>query len=212
MPRRKLTPSSTLGLVDDFIGDQNVEDARYGSITATGKNSMRTHSNHITSLFRKHSILPMDNSIDEAKNGSVEGTSRDKYIKNNGNDVTEARKTKNAPLQRSVTRQEIDIALVPRSESSLNSCEDDSDDHIGGKHRQPKNKLSMKPNLTRFTSYPFGSSRSYSHNGRKLKFQKSNSADDFRSLRSAIKRSSPERKRLSSYSSMLAISQVGLTI
>ena len=214
MPRRKLTSSSTLGLVGDFIEDQDAEDAPNGSILATGNNGTSTRSNHnITSIFRKRSILPVDNPINDGKNGCLEDTSREKCTKNNGNVTTKARKTSIKPMERSVTRQDIDIALVSRNESSLYSNDDNNNNNYTGDNgRRPKNKLSMKPILSRFTSYPFNSGHSYSYNEKKSRFKKSNSADDFRSLSSAEKRSSSKRHRLSSHSSMFAISQVGLTI
>ena len=191
MPRRSLDSSATANLARFFNKSKKEKDAANGDILTN--NSTRDCSNHTgVSNSRKISILPLTESLGELEDVSMEDINRLESIESS------------LPLQRTLTKQDIGIGLISENES--NSCNCDENSSTRSKRHRTKRNFTKKPMFNRSTT--FGNKHSNSFNARKLGDGRSSSVDDFRRQHSQSNSSSPELHRLSSFSSIMGISQV----
>ena len=201
MPRKDFNSE----LMDAFINSESEQERFNGSFSTTARGTFGTEIYSDSSLLSNKSALPVNGPAYGLQIGGRDPST-------NG---TEAHSTKEMPLQCVPLEEEIGcvtcISEYPRTakgvgstRSSLSSSDNELD-HEGVRRRSLMNRLTRKPIISRFTSYPFDVSRRNTSEG-KFKLRKSNSVGHFGSHHKPLRRSSLHE--LCAQSTLLAISQV----
>ena len=189
MPRRDFNSE----LTDVFINSEHEQESFNGSFSTTARDNFGTE------IYSNSSL------ISNKSKGGGRGSSIN---------TTEAHSIKDIPLQRVRSEEDMGsltcVSECPRTakevgstRSSLSSSDNELDDQ-GVKRRSLMNRLTRRPIISRFTSYPFDVRRIA--NERKFKLRKSNSVGHFGNQHKPVRRSSLHQ--LCAQSTLLAISQV----